>query len=596
MELIRIGTRGSALALTQANWVKRKIEERYPGIQIELIKIKTSGDRFLNTPIKAIGGKGLFVKEIEDALLTKKIDLAVHSMKDLPTEIPPGLTVAAITEREDARDALVTLAPGLLKDLPAGTKIGTGSLRRQAQILHFRPDLAVIAIRGNVDTRLKKLERREVGALIMAAAGLRRLGQESRITEYLSPDICLSAVAQGALGLEARENDPMLAVIAFFHHAGTATEVLAERAFLGRLGGGCHIPVGARAWADGGRVRLAGVVADPEGKRLFKGEIAGSSAETEQLGIQLAERLLEEGAEEILRLERDDRTEASSDPGPGNKREGRHENSHPLSGRRIVITRPRSQAGFFVRRIEELGGEVVEFPTIEILPPKSYEPLDRAIEKIRNYDWVVFTSVNGVQHFWARFQYLGRDFADLADVRIAAIGPETAKKLREIQLDPHLVPSEYRAEAILQEMSPSEVRHKRILLPRAAKARDILPDTLREWEAEVDVVAAYRTVPAAGDKAGLQKLLMKGEIDIVTFTSSSTVTHFAAQFKGEDIAKLLGGTVVACIGPVTQKTAQELGIAVEVIPDEYTVPGLTQAIVNYFLKQKGGDTKGQGTV
>src|SRR3990172_1240866 len=205
MDLIRIGTRGSALALAQSGWVKLKLEERYPGIGVGTITIKTSGDRFLNTPIKAIGGKGIFVKEIEEALLRKEIDLAVHSMKDLPTEIPAGLRLAAIPEREDARDALVSSNFKSLKDAPPGAKIGTGSLRRQAQILHFRPGLSVTPIRGNIDTRLKKLERGEVDALVMAAAGLKRIGCENRVSEYLSAEICLSAVGQGALGLESRE-------------------------------------------------------------------------------------------------------------------------------------------------------------------------------------------------------------------------------------------------------------------------------------------------------------------------------------------------------------------------------------------------------
>ncbi len=298
--MIRIGTRGSALALAQAGWVKQKLAERFPGVRIETVTIKTSGDRFLHTPIKAIGGKGIFVKEIDEALLRKEIDLAVHSMKDLPTEIPAGLTIAAIPEREDPRDVLVTLDHRSLKDLPSGARIGTGSLRRKAQILHHRPDLAVLPIRGNIDTRLKKLERGEVDALIMAAAGLERLGCGQRISEYLSPEICLSAVAQGALGLESREGELLVDQIAFLHHLPTALQILAERAFLRRLGGGCQIPVGARAWTEDDRIRLMGVVCGVDGRKLYRGEIAGSTKDAEKLGRELAERLLKNGADEIL--------------------------------------------------------------------------------------------------------------------------------------------------------------------------------------------------------------------------------------------------------------------------------------------------------
>ncbi len=298
--MIRIGTRGSALALAQAGWMRRKLEERFPGIRIETITIKTSGDRFLNTPIKAIGGKGIFVKEIEEALLRKEIDLAVHSMKDLPTEIPAGLTIAAIPEREDPRDVLVSLDRRPLKELPSGARIGTGSLRRKAQLLHCRPELSILPIRGNIDTRLKKLERGEVDALIMAAAGLQRLGCEDRISEYIPPEICLSAVAQGALGLESREGGLLVDQIAFLHHLPTALQVLAERAFLRRLGGGCQIPVGARAWTEDDRIRLIGVVCSVDGRKLYRGEITGPTKDAEKLGRELAERLLKNGADEVL--------------------------------------------------------------------------------------------------------------------------------------------------------------------------------------------------------------------------------------------------------------------------------------------------------
>ncbi len=256
----------------------------------------------------------------------------------------------------------------------------------------------------------------------------------------------------------------------------------------------------------------------------------------------------------------------------------------PLSGRRIVITRSRSQAAVFARALEELGGEVVEFPTIEILPPKSYDPLDRAIQKIENYHWIIFTSVNGVDHFFARWKRLHRDIRGLRGIQIAAIGPETAKSLESAGLRPHLVPQEFRAEAILEQLKPDEMRGKRILLPRAAKARDILPKTLQGWGAEVDVIEAYRTVAAKSDARWLQQLLRRKQIDMITFTSSSTVTHFAALFAGEDIEGLLSGAAVACIGPITQRTAEELGMRVYLVSRDYTIPGLTKAIVEYFAR------------
>jgi len=312
MNFIRIGTRGSALALAQTDWVKRKLEERYPELRVEVIVIKTSGDRFLTAPIAAIPGKGVFVKEIEEALLKEEIDLAVHSMKDLPAETTPGLAIAAIPEREDARDVLVGVAERPLKDLAAGAKIGTGSLRRRAQILHYRRDLSVEPIRGNVDTRLRKLDAGEVDGLVMAAAGLKRLGLEKRVTEYLPEEICLGAVAQGALGLESRRDDGVIGWVEFLRHRPTMLEVAAERALLARLGGGCQLPVGARARAEGERLRLAGVVADPDGDKLFREESEGAAAEAENLGRALAERLLAGGADKILTTERRDAAHGAS--------------------------------------------------------------------------------------------------------------------------------------------------------------------------------------------------------------------------------------------------------------------------------------------
>jgi hydroxymethylbilane synthase len=300
MKSIRIGTRGSTLALAQTAWVKGKLEEKYPDARIETILINTSGDRFFEASPKTIGGKGIFTKEIEDALLRDEIDIAVHSMKDLPTVLPPGLMVAAVPAREDPRDVLASTNGIKLNRLSPGAKIGTGSLRRTAQLRHYRRDLMIVPIRGNVDTRLKKLDGGECDALVMAAAGLKRISREERITEYLSNNVCLSAVGQGALGLESRQDDAIREELSFFHDAATFAEVTAERSFLNRLGGGCHLPVGARGVAKGEKLTLFGVVANPDGSSLFHGETLGSVTQAEELGRELAERLLSQGALEIL--------------------------------------------------------------------------------------------------------------------------------------------------------------------------------------------------------------------------------------------------------------------------------------------------------
>lgn len=259
--------------------------------------------------------------------------------------------------------------------------------------------------------------------------------------------------------------------------------------------------------------------------------------------------------------------------------------SLPLAGRRIVITRARHQAASLARAIEALGGEVIEFPTIEIREPASYAPLDRAISEIERYDWLIFTSANGVREFWQRFQRPGRSAGDLSAVRIAAIGPATADALRGLGLRADLVPGEYRAEAILREMDPQALRGKRVLLPRAAGSRDVLPKTLSEWGAEVDEVEAYRTVGVEGDSSWLRARILDGGVDAITFTSSSTVRHFVERFAGEDPAGLLSGVVVACIGPITRRTAQELGLKVSLVSGVYTVDGLARALADYFQQR-----------
>lgn len=300
MTRLRIGSRGSTLALAQSNWVKARLIENNPEIEVELRIIKTSGDRLIDTPIQDLGGKGVFTKEIEEALLRGEIDLAVHSMKDLPPRLPQGLIIAAMPKREDPRDVLVTRAKSSLAGLPLGATIGTGSLRRRAQLLHSRRDLSIVPLRGNVDTRLRKLDEGQVEALVMAAAGLKRIGRADRIGEYLADEVCVSAVAQGALGIESQKASPVREHVAFLHDPATYTEVVAERALLERLGGDCHVPIGARARLAGAELKLVGVVAGADGRHLCRSEMSGAAGASAELGRRVAEDLLRQGAGKLL--------------------------------------------------------------------------------------------------------------------------------------------------------------------------------------------------------------------------------------------------------------------------------------------------------
>lgn len=254
----------------------------------------------------------------------------------------------------------------------------------------------------------------------------------------------------------------------------------------------------------------------------------------------------------------------------------------PLAGKRIVVTRARAQAGDLAAMIEQLGGEVVEFPTIEIKPPASFVALDAALENLENYDWLMFTSVNSVEPFLGRLKHAGKNVADLAHLKIAAIGSETAKRLEAAGFSVSLVPARYQAEGILESLDAAEMYGKRVLIPRAAKARDVLPDTLRQWGAGVDVVEAYRTEAPNIDIATLKGRFQCGEIDVVTFTSSSTVTHFVQLFGDGALASLVKNTAIACIGPITAKTVEEARGKVAILAREFTMLGLVTAIVDYF--------------
>ncbi|MEE9610230.1 MAG: hydroxymethylbilane synthase [Desulfatiglandales bacterium] len=301
--ILRIGTRKSTLALTQSEWVKGKIEARYPDATVELVKIKTKGDKILGAPLSKIGGKGLFVKEIEDALLMKEVDLAVHSMKDVPSELPDGLHLAVFPKREDPHDALVGMDYKSLDDLPKGSSVGTSSLRRSAQLLHLRSDLNIVSLRGNVDTRLRKLESGDLQAIVLAMAGLRRLGLSDRITQVFSEEQILPAIGQGSLGLELRmDDDAVREFLSFLNHEPTRVTVGAERAFLKELEGGCQVPIAGHARLEGDRlILIKGLVAELDGSRILKDEITGHKDESEELGTTLARRLLAAGADKILK-------------------------------------------------------------------------------------------------------------------------------------------------------------------------------------------------------------------------------------------------------------------------------------------------------
>ena len=300
---ITIGTRASKLALWQASYVAEAIKKEHPSYCVELRELTTKGDRILDAPLAKIGGKGLFTKELEQAMLDGAVDLAVHSLKDMPTEVPDGLVIGAITTRLDPGDAFVSAHYAAVEDLPAGARVGTSSLRRRAQLLAVRPDLTICDLRGNVNTRLAKLDAGEFDAIVLAAAGLKRLGFERRIRSILPRSVMLPAVGQGALAIECRAGDTeILSAIAFLRDAGMTTAAQAERAFLRRVEGGCQIPVGVYAEVDtDGQISIDAMIASVDGQRICRSDAHGAGEQAEVLGTALAEELLDAGGREILK-------------------------------------------------------------------------------------------------------------------------------------------------------------------------------------------------------------------------------------------------------------------------------------------------------
>ena len=301
-ETIRIATRKSPLALWQAEEVTRQLKQHHPDIKIELVKMTTKGDKILDAPLAKVGGKGLFVKELEQGMLDGDADIAVHSMKDVPVEFPPGLHLPIIMEREDPSDAFVSNRFASLEDLPADARIGTSSLRRQLQIMHNMPDARMLDLRGNVNSRLQKLDNGDYDAIILASAGLIRLGFEDRIQSKITPEQSLPAIGQGAVGIECRENDArILSLLQPLNHADTHTRLSAERAMNNRLNGGCQVPIAGFALLEGDEIYLRGLVGRPDGSEVVRAELRGPDSQAEAIGIQLAETLLAQGADSILR-------------------------------------------------------------------------------------------------------------------------------------------------------------------------------------------------------------------------------------------------------------------------------------------------------
>jgi hydroxymethylbilane synthase len=562
MTRLVIGSRGSELALTQSTYIAERLRAVSPGLEVEVLIISTKGDRITDVPLSQVGGKGLFTKELEVALVEGSIDLAVHSLKDLPTELPGGLVVGAIPGRENPADALISASGLGLMALPQGATVGTSSTRRQVQLKAVRPDLVLVDLRGNVPTRLKKLETEGLDAIILAAAGLNRLGLSEHITELLAPEVMLSAVGQGALGIEIRENDTALKdLLSRIHDADTAAAATAERALLSGVGGGCQVPLGALAVVRLGELHLQACACSPDGTQVVRAALSGPADAPEALGQAVAKALIEGGASVFIRQVALDALKPKQ----------------PLAGRTVVVTRSESQGSVLSDELSAMGAKVIEFPTISIqeVAPDGAIPGDGAV------DWLIFTSVNGVNHFASALAREGRSLAAFRSAAVCAIGPATASALRVHGVPVSLTPEQYVAESILEALARLErgVAGKRFLMPRGNLARSDLPEALRAAGAEVTECVVYETIMPAVPEATVSAMLAAAP-ELVVFTSSSTARNFATILGDARLEALKGSVKFASIGPITTETAKALGMTVSIEPEEHEIPALVYAIVD----------------
>ncbi|MDE1761824.1 MAG: hydroxymethylbilane synthase [Candidatus Micrarchaeota archaeon] len=550
-----VGTRGSKLSVIQTEQAVEKIRRHFPEVKFRIQTIKTEGDKKPDTPLGDFAGDGIFTKEIEKALLSERIDIAVHSLKDLPTKIHPKLTIGAILEREDARDVLISHGNLKLDELPKGATVGTESPRRIAQLLAYRKDIRIAPLRGNVDTRIGKLDNGEYDAIVIAAAGVIRLGLAERITQYLPVELLIPAPGQGALAIETRAGESELnLMLSEADHHKTRIEVTEERSFLSSLGGGCVVPIAAYASSNRNAANISGMVGDELGRRIIRDEISTSTDEFSGSGKRLAGRLLVCGAYKIL--------------------EGEMLYT-PLLKRKVLLTSQENLAEKLSHEFRELGAEPIMMPSLKVTPVSDFSGLDQAISLIGQYDWAVFTSANGVRFVLDRMIGRGTGLSALKRLKVAAVGPATAKSLSEYGITVSYVPRNYLTAEIAKGIG--DVEGKKMILLRSNISDSELPRALEEKGAKVTQVDAYMTLPSDLGTNHAAEALRSRTLSYVVFTSASSVLGTMNIMKGDKGA--LGGAKVVCIGPKTAKAAEDNGVHVDIVAEEHTAEGIIKAIL-----------------
>jgi hydroxymethylbilane synthase len=546
-----VGTRGSALALAQTEIVCGSLRRLDSSVDIRVERITTTGDERADIPLSQLG-RGIFVTEIEAALREGRIDFAVHSAKDLPSTLADDLVLGAILPRADARDVLVSRY-GTLRKLPIGARVGTGSPRRACQLLALRPDLEPCDVRGNVDTRLRKLAAGEYDALVLAGAGLIRLGRQREIAEWLDPIRIIPSVGQGALAVEVRADDGLtLNLVQLLDHRETRAAVTAERAFLAELGAGCGAAAGAHARVEGRRLHIIALIGSVDG-RSVRSMRSGDVTRPAELGASLARELLRDGGAAFLA----------------------HEAS-ALRGKTIAITRPAEEAGgggggALIELLRAHGAEPVCCPTIAIERVSDFSSLDTALRELVATRWVVFTSANAVHTVADRLSTLGLHVP--GTTLLAAVGGATADAVERRIRRANFVPSASNGETLANELPG--VDGYAVLFPRGDLASDVIPSRLRARGARVRDVVVYRTVAGPG-VVELAARVRQGTLAAIAFTSPSSVRFAADIFATHSESN--GRPAIVSIGPTTARAARELGLDPDAEARTQSVGGIVEAL------------------
>lgn len=568
MQTVRIGTRGSKLALYQAYRVKEELEAQFSDITFEIEIIKTKGDKILDVPLSKIGDKGLFTKELEVAMFNNEIDMAVHSLKDLPTTFPEGAKLGAVLKRGDVRDALISLNNRKLSDLTSDDVIATSSLRRKAQLLRINKDFKIVEIRGNVNTRIRKMEEGYCDVMVMAAAGLQRLEMGEYISELIDSDVMIPACSQGAIAIEIRENDAFIeGILSKINDTETMITTAAERAFLKTLEGGCQIPVGSYSYVKEGQFHITGFISDIDGQRFLKDSAVAPVHQAVEVSSAMAKKLYSLGGKEILESIRQYNLPQA-------------QGILPLQDKVIISTRAAETTDTLPELLKAQGAKVISLPMIEIVTVQPGDEELELLQQIEKFDWIFFTSKNGVANFFKQLIDTQGSTELGKKVKKAVIGRKTAAELDYYGYAPDFMSEGNTSEEMLEQFYKTyQPKYQKILLALCKLADDTLLKRLSN-ENEVRRIDVYETVKPKSADAAVLEAIKQDRYDLIVFTSPSTFHNLCSLVEKDSLAKLK----MASIGSTTTHAIQESGLEPLITAKRSSVEGLCDAIIDYFKK------------